>query len=84
MKRARWKAICGSVGDSRRRRRDGLRLAEPSTCTTQGTIVPRADCQTSAAAKPADRISEPKAMSRQFLACTRAAPMRSSQTCAAR
>jgi hypothetical protein len=66
-------------------RRDRLRLTEPSTCTTQGTIGGRAPIARRApAAKPAERISEPKAMSRQFFACTRAEPMRSSQTCAAR
>ena len=68
------RAIIGGGG------RDGLRLAEAVDLTTQGTMVPRADCQTSAAAKPADSISEPKAISRQFLAWTRAEPMRSSQT----
>ncbi|GAC1627103.1 MAG: hypothetical protein NVS9B10_15680 [Nevskia sp.] len=29
------------------------------------------------------KVKQPKAINRQFLACTRALPMRSSQTCAA-
>ena len=54
------------------------------TCTTHGAIEPFIDCQNSAPDRPADRASEPKAISRQFFACTRAEPMRSSQTWAAR
>ena len=33
-----------------------------STCTTQGTIEPLADCQTSAAERPPARANDPKAM----------------------
>ena len=35
------------------------------------------------AARISDSTSEPSAISRQLCACTRALPMRSSQTCAA-
>ena len=55
-----------------------------STCTTHGTTEPLSDCQTKAAESPADKANDPKANRRQFFACTRAEPMRSSQTCAAR
>ena len=50
---------------------------------SQGTMVPRADCQTNAAARPAMRKSSPSAMRRQLRAWTRDEPMRSSQSWAA-
>lgn len=39
-----------------------------STCTIRGTMVPRADCQSRVAARPAIRASSPSAMSRQLRA----------------
>lgn len=65
------------------RGRDGLGLSEIIKLHHPRHNGPAWDCQTSAEAKPAERISEPKAMSRQFRACTRAEPMRSSHACAA-
>ena len=64
--------------------RDGARGASLSTSTTQGVIVPRAACQTSPAASPPEIRSDPKKAKRQLRAWTRADPIRSSQTCAAR
>jgi hypothetical protein len=69
------------VGDGGR---DGLRLAELVDLHHPGHDGAARRLPDERAAKPADRASEPKAISRQFFACTRAEPMRSSQTCAAR
>ena len=57
----------------------GLRLTDLSTSTTQGVTMPRADCQTRAAASPPLSVNMPKKARRQFFAWTRAEPMRSSQ-----
>ena len=62
-------------GDLRIGRADSRRLAGATACawpslsiwTTQGVMVPRADCQTRPPARPPERTSEPKAISRQFL-----------------
>jgi hypothetical protein len=67
-----------------RRRRDGLRLAEPIDLHHPGHDRAVGGLPDQRGGKPIDSASEPKAMKRQLRACTRAEPMRSSQTWAAR
>ncbi len=85
MKRARCQAICGSVGrKSATAGAHRLRLAEPVDLhDPRHDRAARADCQITAPARPAITASSPSAISRQFFACTRAEPMRSSQAWAA-
>ena len=69
------------VGD---RRGDGLRFAESCRSAPPRERWSRARfARRAPMASPPARMRLPKAIRRQFFACTRAEPMRSSQTCAA-
>ena len=68
------------VGD---RGRDRLGLAELVDLHDPGRDRAARRLPDQAAGEARRQHQRPKAISRQFLACTRAEPMRSSQTCAA-